>query len=101
MEILLHVCCAPCATTPVTRLLELGHRVSLYFSNHNIDTAAEHDKRLHQVEKLAAHFQTPLLVDERDHEAWRTAVAGLESEPERGERCRVCFNPTFPIRRSF
>ncbi len=32
-----------------------------------------------------------MVEDEYDHEAWRTAVQGLEGEPERGRRCLQCF----------
>jgi len=91
MRVLLHACCAPCASTAVERLLGLGHAVTLFFSNHNIDTADEHDLRLRQVEKLAVHFNTPLLADPRDNGAWRAAVAGHEAAPERGSRCAICF----------
>jgi len=91
MRVLLHACCAPCASTAVERLLGLGHAVTLFFSNHNIDTPGEHDLRLRQIGKLAAHFNTPLLVDPRDNGAWRAAVAGHEAAPERGSRCVLCF----------
>jgi predicted adenine nucleotide alpha hydrolase (AANH) superfamily ATPase len=91
VRILLHICCAPCGTSAVERLLDQGHGVTLFFSNHNIDTRQEHDLRLLQVEKLADHFNTTLLVDPPDNEAWLKGVAGLENEPERGRRCAVCF----------
>ncbi len=91
MRVLLHVCCAPCASTALERLLGLGHEVTLFFSNHNIDPPAEHALRLQHVEKLAAHFKAPLLVDPPDPAAWRAAVAGHEDAPERGSRCTLCF----------
>jgi predicted adenine nucleotide alpha hydrolase (AANH) superfamily ATPase len=91
MRVLLHTCCAPCASTAVERLLGLGHAVTLFFSNHNIDTPAEHALRLLHVERLAAHFHAPILVDAPDRDAWRAAIAGHEKAPERGSRCTLCF----------
>jgi predicted adenine nucleotide alpha hydrolase (AANH) superfamily ATPase len=91
MRVLLHACCAPCASTAVERLLGVGHAVTLFFSNHNIDTPAEHALRLLHVERLAAHFNAPLLVDAPDRDTWRAAVAGHENVPERGSRCALCF----------
>lgn len=91
MRVLLHTCCAPCASVATERLLDLGHEVCLFFSNHNIDPPAEHDLRLRQVDKLATHFSVPLLADPPDNAAWRVAVAGHESAPERGSRCAICF----------
>lgn len=91
MRVLLHVCCAPCASSAVERLLGIGHAVTLLFSNHNIDTLEEHDLRLRHVAKLAAHYNTPLLTDPRDNDAWRATISGHEAAPERGSRCALCF----------
>ncbi len=89
--LLLHVCCAPCAAGCVERLIEQGRRVVLFYSNSNIATAAEFERRLDSVRQLATIFKLPLEVDPYDHGAWLREVAGLEREPERGARCPVCF----------
>lgn len=91
MRVLLHTCCAPCASVATERLLGLGHEVVLFFSNHNIDPPAEHALRVQQAEKLAKHFSVPLLIDPPDTAAWRVTVAGHEDAPERGSRCAICF----------
>jgi predicted adenine nucleotide alpha hydrolase (AANH) superfamily ATPase len=65
--------------------------VTLFFSNCNIYPAGEYARRLEEVRKLSRLADCPLVVDEYDHGAWLAAVAGLEDEPERGARCRVCF----------
>jgi len=91
MRVLLHACCAPCASAAVERLLDLGHAVTLFFSNHNIAPDGEHTLRARHVERLAAHFAVPLLVDPPEHAAWRRATAGHEEAPERGSRCAICF----------
>ena len=92
MNVLLHTCCGPCASACVPRLRDDGHAVTLFFSNSNIDTAAEFDRRRAAAETLAAAEGVPLVVDAYDHAAWRREVAaGLEDAPERGARCAKCF----------
>lgn len=91
-SILLHICCAPCGGPCVERLLAAGCRVELYYSNSNIDTPEEFDKRLHWVRVLAEHYGVKLHVDEYDHEDWLSRTGRLAGEPEGGSRCRVCFS---------
>ncbi len=90
-KILLHVCCAPCATACVERLLADGREVSLYFSNSNINSQNEFEKRLAYVEKIAGIFDVGLEVDPYCHGAWLEHVRGLENEAEKGLRCVKCF----------
>jgi hypothetical protein len=91
-RILLHVCCAPCATACVERLLADGREVSLYFSNSNINSEAEFEKRLAYVEKIAGIFGVGLEVDPYCHDKWLEHVRGLENEAEKGLRCVKCFD---------
>ena len=89
--ILLHICCAPCGGGCVERLLAEGRQVRLFYSNGNIATLEEFERRLDSVRLLARHFGVELEVDPYDHAAYLAAVVGLEDEPERGERCAKCF----------
>lgn len=90
-RILLHVCCAPCSTASVERLLEQGHDVVLFFSNANIHPEDEYRKRLAEAQRLARTMHLELVEDVYDHGAWLEHVRGLENEPERGMRCLKCF----------
>lgn len=90
-EILLHICCAPCGGGCVERLLGEGRTPLLYYSNGNLASPEEFERRLDSVKVLARHFDVPLEVDPYDHAAYLERVAGLEHEPERGLRCRECF----------
>ena len=90
-RILLHCCCAVCASSCIERLVNAGEKVVLFFSNCNIAPEEEYLRRLDAMRKLAAICQLELIEDEYDHPAWQAAVAGLEKEPERGARCPVCF----------
>lgn len=89
--ILLHICCAPCGAPSLERLQCEGKQVVLFYSNANINTKEEHDKRLAYVKKLAEELDAEVIEDSWDHREWLEAVKGLEKEPEGGARCDVCF----------
>lgn len=90
-KLLLHTCCGPCASGCTGLLQENGRDFVLYFSNSNLCDKAEYEKRLAAAEQLAESVGAELIADPYDHEAWLKAVAGFEHEPERGARCRLCF----------
>ena len=74
------------------RLKSLGHEVTLYYSNSNIDTIEEFKKRLESLRTLAKAESVDLIVDEYRHDVWLSDVAlGLEGEPEKGKRCAKCY----------
>ncbi len=92
MNVALHTCCGPCASACAPRLKEEGHRVVLFFSNCNIDTREEFEKRLAEVRKLAAADGIEVVADDYDHADWLEKVArGFEQAPEKGVRCARCF----------
>ncbi|MDD2637235.1 MAG: epoxyqueuosine reductase QueH [Bacteroidales bacterium] len=93
MKVLLHTCCAPCATHCIEVLRGLEHEPCLFFSNANIYPAEEFNKRLHEVIRLAKITDVPIIIDEPDHQGWlKNVAAGLEDEPEKGRRCNACFH---------
>jgi predicted adenine nucleotide alpha hydrolase (AANH) superfamily ATPase len=89
-RVLLHVCCAPCATHCI-RVLRESHDVTLFFSNSNIDPPDEYLKRLAEARNLASRTGLALIEDAYDHALWLERVRGMEHEPERGARCLACF----------
>ena len=92
MKTVLHVCCGPCASACVPRLKAAGRDVTMFFSNSNIDTEAEFEKRLDNARKLAEADGVELVADTYDHADWYENVAkGFEDEPEKGARCARCF----------
>ena len=97
--VLLHTCCAPCASLCVERLREEHHDVTLFFSNANIGDAEEFERRLDAVNHLAKALAAPLIVDtEARNDAWLATIRGLETAPEGGARCRRCFD--YSLRRT-
>ena len=98
-NILLHVCCGPCSSSSIERLLSEGWRPVLYFSNSNIDTEEEFEKRYAELLKVAKANDLEVLKDRYDHPSWRSAVSGYEKEREGGERCSKCF--AFNLERAY
>ena len=88
--LLLHACCAPCTTSPVERLRG-EYDVTAYFYNPNIHPREEYDRRLDETRRYCEEISIPLVVGPCDVENWDKLTAGLEDEPEGGERCTVCI----------
>lgn len=90
-KVLLHSCCAPCSGAIIECMAANSIEPAVFFSNSNISTREEYDKRLAEVRRYSALFGFRVIDDEYDHKAWLDAVKGLEKEPERGLRCEKCF----------
>jgi epoxyqueuosine reductase len=89
-KIMLHVCCAPCASA-VVEILAAGYKLELYFFNPNIHPESEYLKRLAEVKKLAKNFGVKLHIGHNNHADWLKAVKDHENSPEGGSRCELCF----------
>lgn len=93
-KLLLHICCAPCGTYLTRDRLLPRHDVTWYFYNPNLCSRAEYDKRLDYVKLMAEKFNIPLIIgpySQDQHASWRTKIKGWENEPERGQRCLICY----------
>jgi len=90
MKLLLHVCCAPCSTHAIETLMK-DYEVTLLFSNSNISPKEEYDKRLNNAKKISKIYKLKLIEDKYNHKAWLEFIKGFEHEPEKGERCKKCF----------
>ncbi len=97
-RILLHSCCAPCSGALLECMVNQGFSPVVFFSNSNIDTREEYEHRRTELERYCRQLGLEFVDDEYDHESWLSAVRGLENEPERGNRCRACFE--FRLRRA-
>ena len=91
-RLLLHICCAPGACGCIDQLREADVEFAFYFSNSNLNSLAEFEKRLEAAGKLAAAENIELFIDDYDHAAWLERTAALADEPERGQRCGICFD---------
>lgn len=88
---MLHICCAPDATVPFRDLKAEGWEIAGYFYGSNIHPEEEYRRRLEAVSVLAGSENIPVKAEGYAPSEWRSSTAGLESEPERGRRCVVCF----------
>lgn len=89
-KLLLHACCAPCASACVERLAPYFD-VTLFFYNPNMDTAEEHGKRAEELKKLADVFGVNCVITDYEPAAFYGAVKGYEDCLEGGGRCAKCF----------
>lgn len=97
-KVLLHACCAPCSGAIVECMLNNDIRPTIFYSNPNIYPRDEYLKRRDECRRYAESLGLEMVEDQWDHNLWLEEVAGLENEPERGKRCRRCFE--FRLRRA-
>ncbi|HSA06607.1 MAG TPA: epoxyqueuosine reductase QueH [Candidatus Gastranaerophilales bacterium] len=90
-SLLVHVCCAPCASYSFEKLINSGYDITGYFFNPNIQPEFEYNKRLNDLIKFADIKKYKIIVEKEDTDSWNRAVKGLEDEREGGKRCEVCF----------
>ncbi|GBR75697.1 hypothetical protein NO2_0347 [Candidatus Termititenax persephonae] len=89
-KLLLHVCCAPCASAVVEKL-NADYQLTLLYCNPNIQPEAEYFRRRESVQKLAERYALDLLTPRYAPEPWQAAVQQYAAEPEGGRRCELCF----------
>lgn len=100
-SLLLHACCAPCSSY-VIEYLSTYFDMTIYYYNPNIHPENEYERRLQelktflQIFPLAKKNNVSLIVDKYDPQEYfsNTNVLedpSLQTEPEKGERCRRCY----------
>jgi len=90
-KLLLHVCCAPCATYISVERLKPRFDLTWFFYNPNLNTREEYEQRLAAVKFVAEKYSISLIVEPYNHVPWQEKIVGREKEPEKGERCRICY----------
>ncbi|MGI6648002.1 MAG: epoxyqueuosine reductase QueH [Bacillota bacterium] len=87
MNVLVHMCCGPCASYPVPLLLEQGHQVRGLYYNPNIHPYQEYQRRQEGVKQLAQCLGVEVIyLPEYDIEKYFRETAFRE-----GQRCRLCY----------
>lgn len=96
-SLLLHSCCAPCASYVLEYLSDFFH-ITVYYYNPNITFTDEYNKRYieqqefiekinenakHKIKFLGGHYET---------KDFYSSVKGLEKVKEGGERCFKCYD---------
>ncbi len=83
MNILLHICCAPCALYTVDKLRQDGHKVEGFFYNPNIAPLAEYKLRREAVQTMAKRLNLQVMYNDE---------AGRPSRPGSSQgRCVNCW----------
>lgn len=90
-KILLLSCCAPCSCAVIKVLAKQKVPFAVVFYNPNIRPLKEYRKRRDENKRVCALYNVPFIELEYDNERWCTLTKGLENEPERGQRCSICF----------
>lgn len=89
-KLLLHACCAPCASAVLERLLS-QFSVDIIFCNPNIQPLAEYHKRLEQFEKLHQKFEFKMITLPENFSEWQDLTSQFAKDAEGGARCQICY----------
>ena len=87
MNVLLHICCAPCANRPLALLQEQGHAVTGYWYNPNIHPFTEYRSRRNTVREYLQEIGVPLI--EQNDYALRPFVRTVAEDI--AHRCVKCY----------
>jgi predicted adenine nucleotide alpha hydrolase (AANH) superfamily ATPase len=88
LNVLLHICCAPCAIYPIESIKKAGHRLAGYFYNPNIHPYSEYIKRKAEVEKLSKECSVNVVYGSYEPEKYFQTVA-YDGKAE--DRCPECW----------
>jgi len=96
---LVHICCSVDSHFFIEKLQQEypDEKLIGFFYDPNIHPYSEYQLRLLDVARSCKKLGIELIEGEYDFEKWMDAVRGLESEPEKGARCEVCFNRRFEV----
>ena len=96
---LVHICCSVDSHYFLGKLQEDYPQEKLigFFYDPNIHPYSEYYLRLLDVRRSCKMLGIELLEGEYDVEKWLELVRGFEQEPEKGERCGLCFDRRFEV----
>ncbi|MEA3465806.1 MAG: epoxyqueuosine reductase QueH [Thermodesulfobacteriota bacterium] len=89
-HMLLHACCAPCSSSVIERLQQ-HYALTLFYYNPNIHPEREYHIRCDEMVRWCQTCELPLIVSDYEPQYWQQRIKGYELEPERGERCTLCY----------
>ncbi len=93
-RLLLHACCGPCSSSTL-EVLEQHFRITILYYNPNTWPPEEYRRRGDELAKFlqaSGRESTVQLVEGRyDPAEFYAIAAGHESDPERGDRCTLCY----------
>lgn len=90
-SILLHCCCAPCSGGIITSLLNSQINPTILFYNPNIHPQEEYEKRKKTLIPFLKKNNLTFIDSDYNPNYWSNLTEGMESEPQQGKRCFICF----------
>jgi len=96
---LVHICCSVDSHYFLQRLQKEYPKEKLvgFFYDPNIHPYSEYRLRLQDVHYSCKKLGIELLEGDYDLEHWLKITKGLENEPEKGDRCTVCFDDRLTV----
>ena len=94
--LLIHACCGPCSSYPLTLLTE-HFDVTIYYNNSNIYPESEYIRRRDELKRFLPLFEKDykknvnLIIPEYNNEEYNKSLEPLKDIPEGGERCFLCY----------
>lgn len=95
-KLLLHACCGPCSTFPLTFLCPYFD-VTIFFNNSNIYPSNEYNRRLDELKRFLEMFEADfgyhvnLVVTEYKNEEYMKDIEPFKDFPECSKRCFICY----------
>ena len=93
-KLLLHSCCAPCSSYVIEYLTNFFD-ITIFYYNPNIAPYEEYlkrkDEQIALIKKMEKRNNLNIVYCDYDNDIYGKKIKGLENEPERGNRCKVCF----------
>jgi epoxyqueuosine reductase len=95
-KLLLHACCGPCSTFPLTYLCP-NFEVTIFFNNSNIYPENEYVRRLEELKKFLGYFkrdygyEVKLIITKYDNEKYNVDLEPYKDLPEGETRCFICY----------
>ncbi|MFC1510310.1 epoxyqueuosine reductase QueH [Candidatus Omnitrophota bacterium] len=94
-KVLLHSCCAPCSGALIEAMLKSDIAVTLFYYNPNIQPEEEYKIRKEESRRFCEKMEISFVDAGYDPAHWVDNIKGYEGEPERGNRCTICFDIRF------
>ena len=91
-KIILHACCAPCASYPIKKLISDNFEPVVFFYNPNIFPFKEYEIRKNELSLYCQKNNIDFFEEKYDIKFFYNSIKGFEQEPEKGKRCAICFN---------
>ncbi|MBR3161180.1 MAG: epoxyqueuosine reductase QueH [Bacilli bacterium] len=93
-KLLLHSCCAPCSSYVIEYLTNFFD-ITIFYYNPNIAPYEEYlkrkDEQIALIKKMEKRNNLNIVYCDYDNDIYEKKIKGLENEPEKGNRCKVCF----------